>query len=123
MTPEEKQRRRAPMSRDAAMNRLTEACRLLNAIELLEPANFADWLEHLGDLFGNLDERLGRIEKRLDAAGIPLLADGIPDDEVPAYLALYASNPLTEHQDDWTDMWKRLAAWRDAEPAEGETSS
>lgn len=107
------------------MRRFEHATRLLDAIELLGPENFANWLEHLSVLFDNIDTRLGRIEKRLDAGGIPLLADGIPDDEVPAYLALYAVNPVTAPE--WMDpiavIQNRLAAYRDARPAGEETSS
>lgn len=70
----------------SAMSRLTHAARLLDAIELLGPENFALWLEHLTGLFDSIDDRLARLEKRLDDAGIPL-ADGIPDEDVHKYFA------------------------------------
>lgn len=107
MNPDKEQRY------DAAISRLTRASRLLDAIALLTPETFADWLDHLDRLFDSIDDRLGRAEKRLDSAGVPV-ADGFPDDDVPKYLALYAVNPLTspDGMDSWETLTRRLAAYR-----------
>lgn len=119
MTPEEKEKQRY----SALVTRFAGAARLLDAIDLLTPQNVAMWLEHLTELFDSVDARLGRIEKRLDDAGIAPLADGIPDDEVPAYLALYVVNPIADQQDPPMVLQQRLAAYRDAQPAGEETRS
>jgi hypothetical protein len=117
VTPEEKQRH------SVLVSRYTHAARLLDAIDLLSPENFATWLEHLTELFDSIDERLGRAEKRIDDAGIPPVDDGIPDADVPRYLALYTVNPIADHMDEPVDLRQRLAAYRDAQPAGEETSS
>lgn len=119
MTPEEK----AKKQYSALVARFAQASKMLEAIELLTPENFAMWIDHLTDLAGSIDERLGRVEKRIDDAGIAPLADGIPDDQVPAYLALYSVNPLAEFPDSYEVMRQRLAAYRDAQPAGEEISS
>jgi hypothetical protein len=110
----------------AVMSRFSHASRLLDAIELLGPENFALWLEHLTALFDSVDSRLGLIEKRLDDADIPAIGDGIPDEDVPQYLALYVINPLADHMDAHPVLRQRLAAYRgpeDSQPAGEETSS
>jgi hypothetical protein len=108
----------------ALAGRFASAARLLDAATLLAPENLADWLDHLSELFDSIDDRLARIEKRLDDAGIPV-NDGIPDEDVPRYLALWTANPITagDHMDPFKVIRQRLAAYSDAkDTSEGASS-
>lgn len=75
------------------------------------PEQNTGWLEHLETVLDSIDARLGHLEKRLDLAGIPALADGIPDEDIPRYLALYTADPRACHMDPIGVLHARLAAF------------
>ena len=68
--------------------RAVDALDHLKAIEMFSPMNLAALVAHLDDMFAQIDTRLATVEKRLDAAGIKELPDGIPDDEGEQYFTL-----------------------------------
>jgi len=64
------------------------AVELLEAIDLFAPLNLAKLVRHLEDILCRIDGRLGRLEYRLDQAGIKDPEDGIPDDAANDYFTL-----------------------------------
>lgn len=70
----------------ALLHRAAESAELLNAIEMFSGPGAVDTVRQLNDLINAVDQRLGELEKRLDAAGIK--AAVIPDDECEKYFTL-----------------------------------
>jgi hypothetical protein len=68
------------------LSSLAERAEILNAIALFSGPGVVDTVTFFNDLINAIDERLGRIEKRLDEAKIPEAI--IPDDETDRYFTL-----------------------------------
>jgi hypothetical protein len=76
-----------PVERYRVMrDRATDAIELLNALALFQGPGVVDTVRHLNDIINAVDQRLGELEKRLDAAGIAAVV--IPDDECERYFRL-----------------------------------
>jgi type VI protein secretion system component VasK len=66
--------------------RLGEDAELLEALALFTFPHAVDTVRWFDNLVNVIDQRLGELEKRLDAAGVPRME--IPDDECERYFTL-----------------------------------
>lgn len=83
-----------PVERYAAMrDRFIRTAEVLDVIEMWSVPELVQTTRRLGDILDNIDQRLAEIEKRLDDAGVPPMAAGIPDGEEQFYFAGYSLVP------------------------------
>lgn len=76
-----------PYERYSAMrDRAIDAIELINALALFQGPGVVDTVRSIDNIVNAIDQRLGEIEKRLDAAGIAPAV--IPDDECERYFTL-----------------------------------